>query len=40
MERLYKDEKEIPDSFWAVHNRIKEALEKINEEVLLPSYFQ
>ena len=42
MEELYGDEAEIPEAFWAVHNKIKEALQKLREqgETLPPSYFQ
>ena len=41
MEKLYRDEEGIPDSFWAVHRQIKESLEKLRDEgeVLPPSYF-
>ena len=42
MEELYGDEAEIPEAFWAVHNKIKESLEKLREkgETFPPSYFQ
>ena len=42
MEELYGDEEEIPEAFWAVHNKIKESLEKLREqgETFPPSYFQ
>jgi phosphoenolpyruvate carboxykinase (GTP) len=42
MEELYGDEEEVPPAFWAVHNKIKESLEKLREkgETFPPSYFQ
>ncbi len=42
MEELYGDEEEIPQAFWAIHNKIKESLEKLREkgETFPPSYFQ
>jgi phosphoenolpyruvate carboxykinase (GTP) len=39
MEELYGDEEGIPDAFWAVHERIKNCLNKIEADVVPPSYF-
>jgi phosphoenolpyruvate carboxykinase (GTP) len=41
MEKLYKNEEEIPKSFWGVHDKIKNKLEKLKETgaILPPSYF-
>jgi phosphoenolpyruvate carboxykinase (GTP) len=41
IEKLYKDESDIPKSFWDVHNRIKESLMELERksDVLTPSYF-
>jgi phosphoenolpyruvate carboxykinase (GTP) len=42
MEKLYKNEEEIPESFWGVHDKIKNKLEKLKETgaILPPSYFK
>jgi phosphoenolpyruvate carboxykinase (GTP) len=39
MEKLYGDEEEIPESFWAVHERIKKNLLTLEGVVLPPSSF-
>jgi hypothetical protein len=39
MEELYGDEENIPEAFWAVHEKIKEGLKKIGDEVAPPSFF-
>jgi phosphoenolpyruvate carboxykinase (GTP) len=44
MEKLYGREEGIPDSFWDVHNEIKQGLERVQketgEDVVPPSFFQ
>ena len=40
MEKLYREEENIPEEFWDVHNRIKGKLESLKSETLPPDYFK
>ena len=40
MERLYEDEEDMPEEFWAIHRRIKKQLRALKAETLPPSYFK
>ena len=40
VERLYEDEEDMPEEFWAIHRRIKKQLRALKAETLPPSYFK